>query len=70
MSTPRWTSSWSVGGHDELLGKAAIANHKLAYQTYKEKFAGERWKALADKGATPQRALWASTSTKTRTTAT
>jgi transaldolase len=53
-----------IGGHDELLGKAAIANAKLAYQTYKEKFAGDRWQALADKGATPQRALWASTSTK------
>jgi len=53
-----------IGGHDELLGKTAIANAKLAYQTYKEKFAGDRWQALADKGATPQRALWASTSTK------
>ena len=53
-----------IGGHDELKGKAAIANAKLAYQTYKEKFAGDRWQALAGKGATPQRALWASTSTK------
>ena len=52
------------GGHDELLGKAAIANAKLAYQTYKEKFAGDRWQALADKGASAQRCLWASTSTK------
>ncbi len=54
----------AVGGHDELKGKAAVANAKLAYQTYKEKFSGDRWQALADKGATPQRALWASTSTK------
>ena len=53
-----------AGGHDELKGKAAIANAKLAYQTYKQKFAGDAWQALADKGATPQRALWASTSTK------
>ena len=53
-----------IGGHDELKGKAAIANAKLAYQTYRDKFAGDRWQALADKGATPQRALWASTSTK------
>jgi transaldolase len=53
-----------AGGHDELKGKVAIANAKLAYQTYKEKFSGDRWQALADKGATPQRALWASTSTK------
>jgi transaldolase len=53
-----------LGGHDELLGKAAIANAKLAYQTYLKTFAGDRWDALAAKGATPQRCLWASTSTK------
>ena len=52
------------GAPKELLGTAAIANAKLAYQTYNEKFAGERWQTLADKGATPQRCLWASTSTK------
>jgi transaldolase len=50
--------------HDELKGKLAIANAKLAYQHYKEAFAGERWEFLAGKGATPQRVLWASTSTK------
>src|SRR3954467_10914351 len=53
-----------IGGHDELKGKAAIANAKLAYQTYLRTFAGDRWGALAAKGATPQRCLWASTSTK------
>jgi transaldolase len=53
-----------AGGHDELKGKLAIANAKLAYQTYKEVFSGERWQKLADKGATAQRCLWASTSTK------
>jgi transaldolase len=53
-----------AGGHDELKGKLAIANAKLAYQTYKELFSGERWQKLADKGATAQRCLWASTSTK------
>jgi transaldolase len=53
-----------LGGHDELLGRAAIANAKLAYQTYLKTFAGDRWDALAAKGATPQRCLWASTSTK------
>src|SRR3954471_857228 len=53
-----------IGGHDELKGKLAIANAKLAYQTYKELFAGERWEALKAKGATAQRCLWASTSTK------
>jgi transaldolase len=53
-----------AGGHDELKGKLAIANAKLAYQTYKELFSGERWQKLADKGASAQRCLWASTSTK------
>jgi transaldolase len=53
-----------VGGHDDLKGKLAIANAKLAYQTYKEVFAGERWERLREKGATAQRCLWASTSTK------
>jgi transaldolase len=53
-----------IGGHDELKGKLAIANAKLAYQRYKELFSGERWAALVVKGATPQRCLWASTSTK------
>jgi transaldolase len=54
----------AIGGHDELLGRAAVANAKLAYQTYLKTFAGDRWDALAAKGATPQRCLWASTSTK------
>jgi transaldolase len=53
-----------VGGHDELKGTLAIANAKLAYQTYQELFASEHWKALAAKGASSQRCLWASTSTK------
>ena len=54
----------AVGGHDELKGKLAIANAKLAYQSYKEIFAGGRWEALRAKGASAQRCLWASTSTK------
>jgi transaldolase len=45
-------------------GKVAIANAKLTYRKYQELFGGARWKALADKGAQPQRLLWASTSTK------
>jgi transaldolase len=53
-----------IGGHDELKGKLAIANAKLAYQRYKEIFAGDRWEALSSRGATTQRCLWASTSTK------
>jgi transaldolase len=53
-----------VGGHDELKGKLAIANAKLAYRHYLEVFSGPRWEYLAGKGAVPQRVLWASTSTK------
>jgi transaldolase len=53
-----------VGGHDELKGTLAIANAKLAYVTYQEVFSGEAWEKLAAAGATPQRCLWASTSTK------
>jgi transaldolase len=53
-----------IGGHDQLKGRLAIANAKLAYQHYKQVFAGERWEYLAGKGATSQRVLWASTSTK------
>ncbi|BBL76278.1 transketolase [Methylomagnum ishizawai] len=49
----------------KLLGKTAIANAKLAYQHFKRITASARWKALADRGAQPQRLLWASTSTKT-----
>src|SRR5580704_2905453 len=49
-----------------LKGKIAIANAKMAYQRYKRLFGGERWKKLADKGARPQRLLWASTGTKNK----
>ena len=51
-------------GHPELKGKLAVANAKLAYQRYQEIFRGARWEALAEQGATKQRCLWASTSTK------
>jgi transaldolase len=54
----------AIGGHDELKGRLAVDNAKLAYQSWKEVFAGDRWSALAEKGATPQWCLWASTSTK------
>jgi transketolase len=47
-----------------LLGKAGIANAKLAYQSFKRILESKRWKALAEKGAQAQRMLWASTSTK------
>jgi transaldolase / glucose-6-phosphate isomerase len=49
-----------------LKGKIAVANAKLAYQRYKRLFGGERWKALASKGAKTQRLLWASTGTKNK----
>ena len=54
-------------GSDEaknLRGKAAIANARLAYEQYEKVFSGERWAALAEAGATPQRPLWASTGVK------
>ncbi len=53
-----------IGGHDELKGKLAVANARLAYEHCKAVFAGPRWEFLAGKGATPQRVLWASTSVK------
>jgi transaldolase len=53
-----------IGGHDELKGRLAVANAKLAYAQWKETFTNDRWEALEAKGATPQWCLWASTSTK------
>jgi len=47
-----------------LLGKAAVANAKLAYAQFQQKFSGARWEQLAAAGAQLQRPLWASTSTK------
>lgn len=47
-----------------LRGKIAIANAKLAYQHYLKVSRTGRWRILADKGALPQRLLWASTGTK------
>ncbi len=49
---------------DGLAGRAAVAQARLAYQLFLEKFAGPRWAALAGRGARVQRPLWASTSTK------
>jgi transaldolase len=46
------------------LGTAAIDNAKLAWEAFQEQSATDRWRALADVGARPQRPLWASTSTK------
>jgi transaldolase len=47
-----------------LRGKAAVAQVKLAYKLFQDRFAGARWQALEAKGAHVQRPLWASTSTK------
>lgn len=49
---------------EALRGKTAIANAKLAYESYLRLFSDARWEKLAEKGARPQRLLWASTSTK------
>jgi transaldolase len=50
----------------EMRGKAAIANARLAYELFEQRFAPEspRWAALHAKGVRVQRPLWASTSTK------
>ena len=51
-------------GSEDLQGRLAVDNAKLAYQHYLDVFSGPRWDALAAAGARPQRCLWASTSTK------
>ncbi len=55
------------GGSDEveaLRSKAAIANARLAYQSFEDVFSSDRWSALEAAGAHKQRPLWASTSVK------
>jgi transaldolase len=47
-----------------LRGKAAVANSRLAYEIYEQMLGSDRWRALAAKGAKPQRLLWASTGVK------
>jgi transaldolase len=53
-----------AGEIGSLRGRAAIANAKLAYQLFLERFSSPRWKALEAKGGRVQKPLWASTSTK------
>jgi transaldolase len=53
-----------LGGHDDLKGKLAVANAKLAYRQWDEAFSSPRWAPLAAAGASKQWCLWASTSTK------
>ena len=56
----------AVGTHEAaaMRGKAAIANARLAYDLYQQKFRSPEWDELSDRGAQPQRPLWASTSVK------
>jgi transaldolase len=53
-----------LSADSDLRGRIAIANAQLAYKRYRDRFSNERWRALRDAGARPQRPLWASTSTK------
>ena len=48
----------------DLMGKAAIANAKIAYQAFKDAFGSERFAALRAKDTSVQRPRWASTGTK------
>ena len=64
-STPRPTADWTrSAATTSSKGTLAIANAKLAYQTYKELFSGSGLGGAREVGASPQRCLWASTSTK------
>jgi transaldolase len=56
----------AIGTGDALAlkGQAAVAQAKLAYRLFGDRFAGQRWERLAARGARVQRPLWASTSTK------
>jgi transaldolase len=51
-------------GREDLMGKAAVANARIAYESFQRLFSGERWEKIAAEGAAVQRPLWASTSTK------
>ncbi|MCQ0013366.1 transaldolase [Actinomadura madurae] len=66
-STPRSTSAWTRSartGPGRCAPKAGVANARLAYALYEDRFGTDRWKALKDAGARPQRPLWASTGVK------
>jgi transaldolase len=54
----------AIGGHDELMGKAGLANARAAYMRFKEIFYGARFAKLREAGAKVQRPLWASTGVK------
>jgi transaldolase len=50
----------------DLMGKAAVANARLAYQSFQGLIRSDQWRKLEERGAAPQRMLWASTSTKNK----
>jgi transaldolase len=54
----------AIAAHSPLRGKAAIANARLAYETYLKTINSERWRTLVKSGANQQRPLWASTGVK------
>jgi transaldolase len=56
-----------LAGDSPLRGRIAVANAARAYDLWRERFAGPRWQRLQDRGARPQRPLWASTGTKDST---
>lgn len=60
----RVLTALDVPRSQELKGKIGIANARMAYQRFREKFYTERWQRLADQGAQVQRVLYGSTSTK------
>jgi transaldolase/glucose-6-phosphate isomerase len=53
-----------IGGHDDLMGKAGLANARAAYKRFTATFHGERFEKLLVAGAPVQRPLWASTGVK------
>ena len=53
-----------ANGREDLRGRAAVANAKLAYRSFQRIFSGARWERLAAEGANLQRPLWGSTSVK------
>jgi len=60
----RWDSAADPLLPDDLRARTGVASAKLTYAAYRQLLGGERWGALAAKGARPQRVLWASTGTK------
>lgn len=59
-----WRLERVGGGALDLVGRAAVANARLAYALFQEVFRGERWERLRARGAQPQRPLWASMAPK------